>query len=100
MCGGLLLWKTLGRLIKKSLIRAIQERLKIKQVVLANGPVDSIEPNYLAVLPYWKGKRVPAILRFSVEDIQIYWSENVSTPSCKTPRYAMVRRVEPQCLQR
>ena len=70
MCGGLLLWKTLGLLIKKSLIRAIQERLKIRQVVLANGPVDSIEPDYLAVLPYWVGKRVPAILRFSVENIQ------------------------------
>ena len=70
MCGGLLLWKTLGLLIQKSLIRAIQERLKIKQVVLADGPVDSIEPDYLAVLPYWVGKRVPAILRFSVENIQ------------------------------
>ena len=70
MCGGLLLWKTLGLLVKNSLIRAIQERLKIKQVVLANGPVDSIEPNYLAVLPYWEGKRVPAILRFSIENIQ------------------------------
>ena len=70
MCGGLLLWKTLGLLIKKSLIRAIQERLKIREVVLAHGPVDSIEPDYLAVLPYWMGKRVPAILRFSVEDIQ------------------------------
>ena len=68
--GGLLLWKTLGLLIKKSLIRAIQERLKIREVVLAHGPVDSIEPDYLAVLPYWMGKRVPAILRFSVEDIQ------------------------------
>ena len=70
MCGGLLLWKTLGLLIKNSLIRAIQERLKIREVVLANGPVDSIEPDYLAVLPYWVGKRVPAILRFSVENIQ------------------------------
>ena len=70
MRGGLLLWKTLGLLIKNSLIRAIQERLKIREVVLANGPVDSVEPDYLAVLPYWVGKRVPAILRFSLENIQ------------------------------
>ena len=64
MCGGVLLWKTLGP-AKKA---CNPGPIKIIRVVLAESPVDSVAPNYPAeqiVRPYSVARRLPAMLGFS-----------------------------------